>query len=119
MEARAIQRNIRQSARKVRQVCDMIRGKKLEFALNTLHFSNKKASLQIEKTLRSAVSNLLNTDEGGHLEPEDLFIKSIFVNEGPTARRFRPTAMGRATIIRKRTSHLTVVVAEKDDKKNN
>jgi len=119
MEARAIQKNMRQSARKVRQVCDMIRDKDLEFALNTLHFSNKKASVQIEKTLRSAVSNLLNTDEGGHLEPEDLFIKSIFVNEGPTARRFRPRAMGRATIIRKRSSHLTIVVADKDDNKNN
>ena len=119
MEARAIQKNMRQSARKVRQVCDMIRGKNLEFALNTLHFSNKKASLQIEKTLRSAVSNLLNTDDGGHLEPEDLFIKSIFVNEGPTARRFRPRAMGRATIIRKRSSHLTVVVADNDDSNNN
>ena len=64
MEAKATQRNIRQSARKIRQVCDLIRGKDLEWALNTLHFSNKKASVQIEKTLRSAVANLFNTDEG-------------------------------------------------------
>jgi large subunit ribosomal protein L22 len=119
MEARAIQRNIRQSARKLRQVCDLIKGQDLEKALNTLHFSNKKASLQIEKTIRSAVSNLLNTDEGGHLEPENLFVKTIFVNEGPTARRFRPRAMGRATIIRKRSSHLTVIVAEKNDRNKN
>ena len=93
MEAKAIQRNIRQSARKVRQVSDLIRGKDLERALNELHFSHKKASIQVEKTVRSAVSNLLNTDEGGHLEPEELFIKTIFVNEGPTARRLRPRAM--------------------------
>jgi large subunit ribosomal protein L22 len=117
MEARATQRNIRQSARKMRQVCDLIRGKDLEWALNALHFSKKKASLQVEKTLRSAVSNLLNTDEGGHLEPEDLYIRTIFVNEGPTARRFRPRAMGRATIIRKRSSHMTIVVADKNDRK--
>ncbi len=119
MEARAIQKNIRQSARKIRQVCDLIRKKNLEEALNTLHFSNKKASFQVEKTVRSAVSNLLNSDEGGHLEPEELYIKTVFVDEGPTARRFRPRAMGRATVIRKRSSHLTVVVAEKSDRKNN
>ncbi len=119
MEARAIQKNMRQSARKVRQVCDLIRGKDLEWALNALHFSMKKASVQVEKTLRSAVSNLLNTDDGGHLEPENLYIKSIFVNEGPTARRFRPRAMGRATIIRKRSSHMTIIVADKNDRKNN
>ncbi len=119
MEAKAIQRNIRQSARKVRQVCELIKGKDLDRALNALHFNNKKASIQVEKTVRSAVSNLLNTDEGGHLEPEELYIKTIFVDEGPTARRFRPRAMGRATIIRKRSSHLTVVVAEKNDRNKN
>lgn len=117
MEARATHKNLRQSARKVRMVADLIRGKDLEWALNALHFSKKKASVQVEKTLRSAVSNLLNTDEGGHLEPEDLYIRTIFVNEGPTARRFRPRAMGRATIIRKRSSHLTIVVADKNDSK--
>jgi large subunit ribosomal protein L22 len=118
MEARATQKNMRQSARKVRQVCDLIRGKDLEWSLNTLHFSMKKSSTQVEKTLRSAVSNLLNTDEGGHLEPENLYVKTVFVNEGPTARRFRPRAMGRATIIRKRSSHMTIVVADKNDRKN-
>ena len=117
MEAKATQRNIRQSARKIRQVCDLIRGKDLEWALNTLHFSNKKASVQIEKTLRSAVANLFNTDEGGHLEYANLYIRTIYVNEGPTARRFRPRAMGRATIIRKRSSHMTIVVADKNDSK--
>lgn len=119
MEARATQKNIRQSARKVRMVADLIRGKDLEWALNELHFNKKKASVQVEKTLRSAVSNLLNTDEGSHLEPEDLYIRTVFVNEGATARRFRPRAMGRATIIRKRSSHLTIVVADKNDRKNN
>ena len=120
MEAKAISKNVRQSARKIRQVADLVRGKDLELALNTLHFCNKKASEVVEKTIRSCVANLLNTDAGGHLEPEELYLKNILVNEGPTARRFRPRAMGRATIIRKRSSHVSVEIAEiKDKNKNN
>ncbi len=119
MEAKASSKNVRQSARKVRQVADLVRGKELERALNLLHFSNKKASEVVEKTIRSCVANLLNTDAGGHLEPEDLYLKTIYVNEGQTARRFRPRAMGRATIIRKRSSHISVEIAEKKDRKNN
>ena len=68
--------------------------------------------------LRSAVSNLFNnTKEGAHLEPSDLFVKTAFVDEGPTMKRFRPRAMGRATMIRKRTSHITIVVGAKSEKK--
>ncbi len=116
MEAKAVSRYVRQSARKLRQIADLIRGKDLEEALNILHFSNKKASRIIEKTLRSCVSNLLNTEEGASLEPEELFVKTIYIDEGPTARRYRPRAMGRATIIRRRASHVTVKVAEKKTK---
>ncbi|MBU0712406.1 50S ribosomal protein L22 [bacterium] len=117
MEAKAISRHVRQSARKVRLVADMVREKNIEFALNALHFSNKKASETVEKTIRSAVSNLMNLEGGSGVEPEDLFVKTIFVDEAGIARRFRAGSMGRASIIRKRSSHLTVIVAEKENKK--
>jgi len=113
MEAVAKARHIHQSARKVRQVLDEVRGKQVENAINLLHFTPKKAAKIIEKTLRSAVANAVNR-EGSEVDADKLFIKEAFCDEGPTMRRFRPRAMGRATIIRKRTSHLTIVVAEKE-----
>jgi large subunit ribosomal protein L22 len=113
MEAVAKARHIHQSARKVRQVLDEVRGKQVENAINKLHFTPKKAAKIIEKTLRSAVANAINR-EGSEVDADKLFIKEAFCDEGPTMRRFRPRAMGRATIIRKRTSHLTIVVAEKE-----
>ena len=113
MEAVAKARHIHQSARKVRQVLDEVRGKQVENAINKLHFTPKKAARVIEKTLRSAVANAVNR-EGSEVDADKLFIKEAFCDEGPTMRRFRPRAMGRATIIRKRTSHLTIVVAEKE-----
>lgn len=100
------------SPRKVRQVVDLIRGKNVEESLQTLHFLNRAASVPVEKTLRSAVANLFNTKEGAKLEPADLYVKNAYVDEGPTMRRFRARAMGRATMIRKRTSHITIVVGE-------
>ncbi|MBT3254490.1 MAG: 50S ribosomal protein L22 [Candidatus Marinimicrobia bacterium] len=113
MDAVAKARHIHQSARKVRQVLDEVRGKQVENAINKLHFTPKKAAKIIEKTLRSAVANAINR-EGSEVDADKLFIKEAFCDEGPTMRRFRPRAMGRATIIRKRTSHLTIVVAEKE-----
>ena len=113
MDAVAKARHIHQSARKVRQVLNEVRGKQVENAINKLHFTPKKAAKIIEKTLRSAVANAVNR-EGSEVDADKLFIKEAFVDEGPTMRRFRPRAMGRATIIRKRTSHLTIVVAEKE-----
>ncbi|MBC8375458.1 MAG: 50S ribosomal protein L22 [FCB group bacterium] len=113
MDAVAKARHIHQSARKVRQVLDEVRGKQVENAINKLHFTPKKAAKIIEKTLRSAVANAINR-EGSEVDADKLFVKEAFCDEGPTMRRFRPRAMGRATIIRKRTSHLTIVVAEKE-----
>jgi large subunit ribosomal protein L22 len=113
MEARAKARYIRMSARKVRQVVDLIRGRDVEESLQTLHFLNRAARVPVEKTLRSAIANLFNTKEGGNLEPADLFVKEAFVDEGPTMRRYMPRAMGRATPIRRRTSHITIVVSDK------
>ncbi|MDD5765482.1 MAG: 50S ribosomal protein L22 [Candidatus Marinimicrobia bacterium] len=116
MEAKAISRHIKQSPRKVRMVADLVRGKDVETALNQLHFSNKKASEWIEKTVRSAVSNLMTLEGGAGVSPEDLFVKTILVDAGATVKRFRAGSMGRASIIRKRSSHISVTIAEKKDK---
>ena len=114
MQAVAKSRFVRQSAKKVRITLDQIRGRDVETALNLLHFSPQKASGVIEKTIHSAVSNFLQFEETANTDAEDLFVKEAFVDEGPTMRRFRPASMGRASRIRRRSSHLTVVVAEKD-----
>jgi len=116
MEAKAVHRYVRQSARKVRLVADLVRGKDVETALNLLHFNSKKASETIEKAVRSAVSNLLNSEGGSKLNPEDLYLKTIYVDGGSIAKRFRAGSLGRASIIRRRLCHITVVVAEKENK---
>ena len=117
MEARATAKYIRMSPRKVRQVIDLIRGRDVDESLSTLHFMTRSARVPVEKTLRSAVANLFNTKEGSSLEPSDLYVREAFVDEGPTMRRFMPRAMGRATPIRRRTSHITIVVGEKAGKR--
>jgi large subunit ribosomal protein L22 len=112
MEARSIAKYIRISPRKVRQVVNLVRGRSVEEAINLLHFTPKAGSDPVEKTLRSAVANAMNKDANSKLNPEDLFIKEIKVDEGPTMRRYRPGPMGRAHIIRKRMCHITVVVSD-------
>jgi large subunit ribosomal protein L22 len=116
MEARAIARHVRMSPRKVRLVVDQIRGKPVNEAYALLQFSKKGASEPVGKTLRSAVANaqVKSQDEGAVLDVDDLFIREAFVDEGPTLRRWRARAQGRASPIRKRTSHITVVVDTKD-----
>ena len=116
MNAKAIKKFSRQSPRKVRLLADLIRGKGVDSALNILHFSKKKASMDLEKTVRSAIANLVNL-EGGGIDPESLFVKEVYVDGGPSAKRFRPRAMGRATRILKRTAHMTVVVATPDERR--
>ena len=118
MQAVAKSRFVRQSAKKVRKTLDQIRGRDVEAALNLLHFSPQKASGVIEKTIHSAVSNFLQSEETANTDAEDLFVKEAFVDEGPTMKRLRPASMGRASRIRRRSSHLTVVVAEKDERRN-
>ncbi len=117
MEARAINRYIGSSPRKMRLVIDLIRGKSVDEALHLLHFSPKHASKVAEKVLRSAVSNLQNKDEGGRLEPHDMLVKEAFVDAGMTAKRISPAPMGRAYRIRKRSNHITIVVASKVEPK--
>ncbi|UCF31209.1 MAG: 50S ribosomal protein L22 [bacterium] len=110
MEAQAKAKYVRIAPRKVRLVMDMVRGKSVSEALNTLGLVRKAASPVIAKVIRSAVANAENAKE---MNPDALYIKRAFVDEGPTMRRFMPRAMGRATLIRKRTSHITVVLGEK------
>ncbi len=118
MEARAINRYIGTSPRKMRLVIDLIRGKSVDHALHLLHFSPKHAAKTAEKVLRSAVSNLQNKDEGGRLETFEMVVKEAFVDAGMTMKRISPAPMGRAYRIRKRSNHVTIVVsADKEAKK--
>jgi large subunit ribosomal protein L22 len=111
MEAQAINRYISTSPRKMRLVIDLIRGKSVAEALHLLHFSPKHASKVAEKVLRSAVANLQNKDESGRLEPEDIMVMRASVDGGMTMKRISPAPMGRAFRIRKRSNHVTIVVA--------
>ena len=109
METQAVARYIRMSPRKVRYVADLVRGKKVEEALDILTFTLRRASPVISRLLKSAIAN---AGQNESIDVDTLYIKKIFVDGGPTLKRFRPRAMGRATTIRKRTSHITVVLEE-------
>jgi len=114
MEARAISRYIRQSPNKVRKTLGAIKGLHVGGAIDHLHFSSEKAAKVIEKTLRSAVSNLMQQNDETKLDPEVLKIKEAFVNGGPVMKRFRAASMGRASRLRRPTSHLTIVVSDEN-----
>ncbi len=113
MEARAVNRFIGSSPRKMRLVIDLIRGESVDKALEVLHFSPKHSSKDAERTLRSAVSNLMNKEESARVEPADLFVKEAYVNVGPTLKRISAAPQGRAYRRRKRSCHLTIIVAKK------
>jgi len=115
-EARAIQRTLRQSARKVRLVVDLIRGRPVGEAFSILKFSKKGAAVPVRKVLLSAVANAkVKAERSSERFDEDrLFVKAATVDEGPTLKRFMPAAMGRATPLKKRTSHVTILVATKE-----
>ncbi len=115
MEARAVHKYLPTSPRKMRLVVDLIRGKGVEEAISVLHFSPKHSAKEAEKTLRSAVSNLQNKEEAGRIDFSQIYVKDAFVNNGPTVKRIRPAPMGRAYRVRKRSNHLTIVVAIRDD----
>ena len=111
MEAIARKRFIRQSPSKVRFVLNSVRGYKVNDAINKLKFTNKKASAYIVEVLQSALSNIsYKTDD---YDSEELFIKEAYVDAGPIMKRFRPAAMGGPAPIRKRTSHLTIIISDK------
>jgi large subunit ribosomal protein L22 len=112
MEARAISRDNRQSARKMRLVIDLIRGKRVGEAYAILQFSKKKAAETIDKTLRSAVANarVKAENDGDFVDVDDLYVKEAYVNEGPRLKRWRAAAQGRAAPIQRPTAHVTIVV---------
>ncbi|MCB9547418.1 MAG: 50S ribosomal protein L22 [bacterium] len=100
---------LRISPRKTRQVVNLVRGKNVEDAINILQFTHRSASLPVSKLILSAMENARAAGKN----VDSLFVETIFVDEGPTLRRFRPRAMGRATRINKRTSHVTCELAER------
>lgn len=110
MEAVAKAKHLRQSPKKMRQVLDTVRGKNVNDALTQLAFMNKKAAVFISKTIKSAVANMQDTNDD--FNADALFIKTAFVDGGPSMKRWRAAAMGRAVPILKRTSHLTIVLSD-------
>jgi large subunit ribosomal protein L22 len=109
MEASAKLTFIRLSPRKTRLVADMVRGKEIQSALNILRFSPQPSAKLMMKLLTSAVAN---AEQKGVSDVDKLYVKTIYVNGGPSLKRFLPRAMGRASRIRKPTSHIHVVLAE-------
>ena len=115
MEAVAVTKYVRMSPFKIRRMAKLIRGKNVDEAINILHFTLKAATTPLEKTVRSAVANLSNVQEdAAKIESEDIFIKEVRIDEGPTTRRFRSASMGRVMRMRRRTSHIKIVVTTKE-----
>ncbi len=112
MEARAVARYVRVSPRKARLVVDLIRGKSVEEAAATLKFTPRAAAEVVEKVLMSAVAN---AEKNLKIRADDLIVATTFVDEGPTLKRIRPRAMGRASSIHKKTSHITVIVKKREE----
>ena len=109
MEVKARAKFIRTAPRKARMVTELVKGKGVGDALNILAFTKKAPAKIVAKLLRSAVAN---ADQMKNIDVDTLFIKEITVDQGPTMKRYRPRAMGRATMIRRRMSHITVVLEE-------
>jgi large subunit ribosomal protein L22 len=114
IEAVAMAKHVRMSPQKIRLVIDMIRGQKAETALQTLRFTMKRASRDVEKVLRSAIANAERKaeDAGASLDVDHLFVSNCYVNEGSRWKRLRPAPMGRAFRYQRRTAHIVVGVAE-------
>lgn len=112
MQTKAVARYIRMSPRKARQVIDLIRGKDVAEAFAILKFMPNKATEPVNKALKSAVANAEHNYE---LDAGNLYVKEAYVDAGPTLKRIMPRAMGRADMIKKRTSHITVVVSERKE----
>lgn len=109
MEAKAVEKYIRISSSKVKLVIDLIKDKSAEDAVDILSLTPRAAAVAVKKAVQSAVANAV---ENNKVKEENLFISNIYVSEGPTLKRFKPRARGRASRIRKRTSHITVIVSD-------
>jgi large subunit ribosomal protein L22 len=112
METKAIFKYARVTPRKVMRVVDLIRGKKAGEAMLSLRFMPFRGARFVEKVLKSAMAN---AQENAGMDPEDMTISKAFVDQGPTMKRLRARAMGRANVIRKRTSHITLYLAGSDE----
>jgi large subunit ribosomal protein L22 len=115
LEVKATSKYVRTSAQKAGLVLELIRGKKAADALSILHFTKKSVARDIEKTLRSAIANAVNVadkNQKRRLDEDDLVVSRAYADQGPSQKRVRPAPMGRAYQTIKRTTHLTVVVAE-------
>jgi large subunit ribosomal protein L22 len=110
METRAIAKYVRMSPIKIKPVTDLIRGKDLEEALNILKFTPGRGSEEVEKVVQSAAANAENNFE---LNRDDLYVAEVYAHYGPTMKRWRPGAQGRASMIRKRSSHIGVTLRER------
>jgi len=109
MESRAVARYMRISPQKMRLIMDEVRGKKVDEAIRLLSFSPKRGARVLRKLINSAVAN---AEANKEVDVDTLYIKRVYADQGPIMKRFRPRAMGRASRIRKRTSHLTVILDE-------
>jgi len=116
MESFAVLKFARVSARKARLVADLVRGKDVSQAIEMLTFADKKSAPMIKKLVESAVANAEQAANrsADSLDIDDLFVKSITVDAGPSLRRFRPRAQGRATKVLKKTSHITVILGTRE-----
>jgi len=113
LEARAVEKYIRMSPRKIRYIVDMIKSKSIDDAIDILSLTPKTAAIVVKKAIKSAVTN---ATENHKMKEQDLFISRIMVDEGPTLKRFKPRARGRANQIKKRTAHISVFVSDGKEK---
>ncbi|MGH9405888.1 MAG: 50S ribosomal protein L22 [Terriglobia bacterium] len=113
MEAQATTKYLRVSPQKARLVVDLIRGRQVGEAISILHFTKKRITREVEKTLKSAIANAEQKSE--HVDVDELVVTRAYVNEGPRVKRIRPAPMGRAYRYQRRTSHITVVVAQAEE----
>ncbi|MEW6572444.1 MAG: 50S ribosomal protein L22 [Bacillota bacterium] len=111
-ESKATAKYLRVAPRKARQVVDLIRGKEIGEALSVLRFTPQKAAKLVEKVVRSAVAN---AEHNYDMAADELVVLKAYVDQGPTLKRYKPRAYGRANIMRRRTSHITVVVGERKE----
>ncbi|RKZ27262.1 50S ribosomal protein L22 [bacterium] len=116
IEGRTYQRFVRMSPMKARRVVELVKGKSVPEALAILEFLPQKPAKILKKAIEHAVANAINKAGEIRVKPEDFYVKDLRVDRGPMYKRIRPWSMGRAVIIRKRTSHITVVVEEKEGK---
>lgn len=114
MEVKAVARHIHQSPRKVRKTLNSVKGLSVNEALNYLRFSTEKAAGIIEKTLKSALANYNSQNNESNANPDLLNLKEAYVDGGPVMKRFRAASMGRASRLRRPTSHITIVLADKN-----